>query len=155
MNTRDTLQSPAYTSRAASSTSLVTPSLSVLADPPVRLVDAATYDYLVIEMVHALRSSAEVSAARIRAVEDEMRTAGLLPAPPPPEKEKVVEDRERMSTATKRETRSSLGSAGFGMRVGSTADLNAGLSASEPLEEDLRVRLETIGVQVGGNIAER
>lgn len=155
MSTRTSLQSAAYNSRATSSTSLVTPSLSVLADPPVRLVDAAAYDYLVIEMVHALRDSAEVATKRVEAVEDEMRAAGLLPAPPPPEKEKViVVDSER----AKRETRSSIGSAGIGVRVGSPADSSGsgrGADGTDTGEEGLRLRLEAIGVHIGGNIAER
>ena len=72
----NTLQSPAYTSTAASSSSLVTPSLTLLADPPIRLADGAALDYLMIEMVGVLRESAGVANERVRRVEREMKEAG-------------------------------------------------------------------------------
>ena len=72
-----------------------------------------------------------------------------------------MEEKEK-DRAAKRETRSSLGSAiGSALRTGSPADSGAssttdptaaGASASE---EGVRLRLEAIGVHVGGNIAER
>ncbi|KAI5122697.1 hypothetical protein M0805_009750 [Coniferiporia weirii] len=145
MALRNSLQSPAYTSSAASSSSLVTPVLSLLADPPVKLADAAALDYLLIEMVHTLRASAGVATERVRRVENEMLAAGLISGPTLPDKERV-----------KRDGRESVGSAGT--RTNSSTELGVAAAAAaegEDGEEELRVRLEAIGVHVGGNIAER
>ncbi|EJD04562.1 transport protein particle component [Fomitiporia mediterranea MF3/22] len=153
MALRSSLQSPAYTSTAASSSSLVTPSLSLLADPPVRLADAAALDYLVIEMVHALRASASVATERVKRVERELLDAGLGPAPAPPEKSVTLKEKERL----KKDGRESVGSTRT--RVSSLAGqcygLDTSMSEAEEDEESLRLRLEAIGVHVGGNVAER
>ncbi|KAH8111484.1 transport protein particle component [Phellopilus nigrolimitatus] len=148
MALRNSLQSPAYISSAASSSSLVTPSLSLLADPPIRLADAAAHDYLLIEMVHTLRASASVAAERVRRIEREMLEAGIVLGPAPPEKGAALKEKDRL----KKEGRDSVGSAGS-----STAGVTLGAKAvdGEGDEEGLRTRLEAIGVNVGGNIAER
>ncbi|KAL5534808.1 hypothetical protein ACEPAG_1272 [Sanghuangporus baumii] len=151
MALRSSLQSPAYTSTAASSSSLVTPTLSVLADPPVRQADAAALDYLLIEMVHTLRASASVATERIRRIEREMLDAGLIPAPAPPEKTTPLKDKERL----KKDGRESITSTRT--RVSSLAgQVQAqGMEDSEEDEEALKLRLEAIGLHVGANIAER
>ena len=60
--------------------------IAAQADPPIRLLDAAAMDYLLIEAVTALRDSAAVATARAKKIENEMVEAGIL-APPPPAKE--------------------------------------------------------------------
>lgn len=155
MALRSSLQSPAYTSTAASTSSLVTPTLSLLADPPVRLADAAALDYLLIEMVHTLRASAGVATERVRRVERELLDAGLGPGPAPPEKTVSVKDKERL----KKEGRESVTSASSRTRVSSLAVQGQGLDGvpteGEEDEEGLKLRLEAIGLHVGANIAER
>ena len=152
MALRSSLQSPAYTSTAASTSSLVTPTLTVLADPPVRQADAAALDYLLIEMVHTLRASAGVATERIRRIERDMLDAGLGPAPAPPEKTTTpLKDKERM----KKEGRDSVASTRT--RVSSLAGqaLSQTMEENEEDDEALRLRLEAIGMHVGANIAER
>ena len=159
MALRTSLQSPAYSSTAASSSSLVTPTLSLLADPPIKLADAAALDYLLIEMVHTLRASAAVATDRVKRVERELVDAGLgqvqASAPPPPEKEKStpVKDKERLrldgrdSAASSRTRLSSL--------VGQGQAPEGVVTETEEDEEALRLRLEAIGLHVGANTAER
>lgn len=151
MATRNSLQSPTYVSSAASSSSLITPTLSALADPPIHLADAAALDYLIIEMTHALRASASVAAARTKKIEREMVEAGLLPAPPEKNAAAKENEKERLK---KEQQRESMGSAGT---KGSVIVGGFSVKATEvdEDEEGLRIRLEAIGVQVGGNIAER
>ena len=106
------------------------PSLSALADPQSRLVDAAAMDYFLIEAVQTLRHSSAVADARAKKVEDEMIEAGLIP-PPPPTQVKAKKDGQRDS-------------------------VGAGSSAAGDDEDDgLRARLEAIGLHVGANITER
>lgn len=150
MSLRDSLQTPAYTAAAASSSSLITPSLSALSDPPVRLADAAALDYLGIEMVHTLRDSSRTALARIRELENEMRDAGLDPSPAPPEKAPALKDKERL----KNDGRDSPG--GVRMRVASSMGTVSGVEVEvDEEEQNLRLRLEAIGLHVGANIAER
>ena len=103
--------------------------LNLLADPPTRYVDGALMDYLVIEAVVALRVSAGVSAAHARQVEQEMAEAGLLPPPP---------------VSKPHDHRDSMGST-----------IARSLSYVDEEDEDLRSRLETMGLHVGANLAER
>lgn len=155
MALRNSLQSPAYTSTAASTSSLVTPSLSLLADPPVRLADAAALDYMLIEMVHALRASAGVASERVRRLEREMRDVGLGDGPALPEKEKGPGLKEREKERVKKEgARDSVGSARTRVSSLGGMAIDAGSEADED-EEALRIRLEAVGMHVGGNIAER
>jgi trafficking protein particle complex subunit 6 len=106
------------------------PSLSALAEPQSRLVDAAAMDYFLIEAVQTLRHSSAVADARAKKVEDEMIEAGLIP-PPPPTQVKAKKDGQRDSVG-----------------VGSSA-------ASDDEDEGLRARLEAIGLHIGANITER
>jgi len=106
------------------------PSLSALAEPQSRLLDAAAMDYFLIEAVQTLRHSSAVADARAKKVEDEMIEAGLIP-PPPPTQVKAKKDGQRDS---------------FG--VGSSP-------ASDDEDEGLRARLEAIGLHIGANITER
>lgn len=150
MSLRDSLQTPAYAAAAASSSSLITPSLAALSDPPIRLADASALDYLVIEMVHTLRDSSRTALARIHNLENEMREAGLDPCPPPPEKGPVLKDKERL----KKDGRDSP--SGTRMRVASSTGTVSGVEAeADEEEQNLRLRLEAIGLHVGANIAER
>jgi trafficking protein particle complex subunit 6 len=100
--------------------------------PEIRQIDAAALDYLAIELVSALRQSCKVASAKKKEREEHMIAAGVLPAPslPPP-------------LTTKKDS----------VRVAMLAARTA--KASEEEEEALRLRLEMVGVQVGGNLAER
>ena len=93
-------------------------------------------DYFVIEMVNALRASSAVAAARSKKVEQEMIEAGLMPttAPVPP-------------TLKKDKMRDSMGS--NASRVSLSKD------NQESDDDELRARLEAIGMHVGPNMAER
>jgi trafficking protein particle complex subunit 6 len=106
------------------------PSLSALAEPQSRLVDAAAMDYFLIEAVQTLRHSSAVADARAKKVEEEMIEAGLIP-PPPPSQAKAKKDVQRDSVG-----------------AGSYA-------TSDDDDEGLRARLEAIGLHVGANITER
>ncbi len=64
---------------AASSPSLVSPSLSKLADSSPHEIDGAVLDYLVIELVDTFRSSAASARARFQRHEQDMISAGFLP----------------------------------------------------------------------------
>ncbi|KAI0367457.1 transport protein particle component [Pilatotrama ljubarskyi] len=112
------------------------PSLAAVADPPPRYVDGAAMDYFVIEMANTLRASSAVATARAKRVEKEMIEAGLMPtpAPPPPSLKK---DRMRDSTGSNA-SRSSTSK-----------------EAQDGEEEEVRARLEAIGMHVGANMAER
>lgn len=132
MAARNSFQS---TTRPASTTSSV-PSLAAVADPAPRYVDGAAMDYFVIEMVNTLRSSSAVAAARTKKIEQEMIDAGLMPAPAsvPPALKKT-------------QLRDSVGS------DGSRTSLSGRDAKDE--DEELRARLEAIGMHVGANMAER
>ncbi len=133
MSSRNSFQSPA--NRPSSSTSSV-PSLAAVADPPARYVDGAAMDYFAIEMVNTLRASSAVAITRAKRVEKELVDAGLMPptAPVPP-------------ALKKNQLRDSLGS-----------DMSRNSISQDHREEDeeeLRARLEAIGMHVGANMAER
>lgn len=86
-----------------------------------------------IEAVEALKHSSGVAAARVKKAEDEMINAGLLPPPPPPPPH---------------------------LKKGNLRDsvISNATDKAPPLdddEEDLRARLEAIGLHVGTSITER
>ncbi|KAL0950566.1 hypothetical protein HGRIS_007368 [Hohenbuehelia grisea] len=110
--------------------------IAALADPSAHYIDGAAMDYFLIEAVNVLRVSSAVATAKRKRIEKEMIDTGLLPptAPVPPPKEKPKD--------TARDSVTSLTSK----------------AAKVPVDEDeeaLRVRLESIGVHVGANFAER
>ena len=108
--------------------------IAAQADPPIRLLDAAAMDYLLIEAVTALRDSAAVATARAKKIENEMVEAGILP-PPPPAKEPKETPRDSMTSISS--------------KTGSK------FQPADEEEEALRVRLEAIGMHVGANFSER
>ena len=134
-SSRSSFQNTSSGNRPSSSASSV-PSLAAVADPPLRYVDGAAMDYFVIEMVNTLRTSAAVATARAKKVEQEMIEAGLMPAsaptPPPLRKSQL------------RDSTSSNISRNSAAKDGKDED-----------EDELRIRLEAIGMHVGANIAER
>ncbi|VDB86545.1 unnamed protein product [Peniophora sp. CBMAI 1063] len=106
--------------------------LESLADPAPRLIDAAVMDYFLMEAVETLKHSSAVAGARVKKAEDEMINAGLLPPPPPPPphlKKGNLRD-SVVSNATNK-------------------------THVDEDEEDLRARLEAIGLHVGTSITER
>ncbi len=153
MTSRASFQSPAPFSAQpmASTSSLVTPTLALLADPPVRQIDAAAMDYLLIEMVHTLRESEAVASDRLKKAEEEMVRAGFLP-PTVAAREKQRKEKEKRE---KEKLRESTGSGASTPANGTGAGAGKGVIEDDAAEEGLRTRLEAIGVHVGGNIAER
>ncbi|TBU48738.1 transport protein particle component [Dichomitus squalens] len=133
MASRNSFQTPA--NRPSSSTSSV-PSLAAVADPPPRYIDGAAMDYFVIEMVNTLRASSAVATARVKKVEKDLVDAGLMPpsAPAPP-------------TLKKSQLRDSIGSDASLHPVSKDGNCED--------DEELRARLEAIGMHVGANMAER
>ena len=132
MSARNSFQN---TATRPSSTTASVPSLAAVADPAPRYVDGAAMDYFVIEMVNTLRASSAVATARAKKVEQEMIDAGLMPPPtavPPALK--------------KSQLRESVGS--DGSRASISKD-------GKDEDEELRARLEAIGMHVGANMAER
>lgn len=133
MSSRSSFQNPA--NRPSSSTSAV-PSLAAVADPPARYVDGAAMDYFVIEMVNTLRASSAVAVARAKKVEKELVDVGLMPPTalvPPALKKSQLRD-----------------------SIGSDMSRNSiSHDRREEDEEELRARLEGIGMHVGANMAER
>jgi hypothetical protein len=98
----------------------------------VKQIDAVTLDYLNIELISALRRSSKVADLRKREREDHMIAAGVLtarPLPPP------------------------LSSGNSSVRESVLAARTA--KTLEDEEEALGLRLELLGMQIGGNIAER
>lgn len=131
MTTRSSMQ--------ASSTTLVQPTLALLADPPSKFIDAPAMDYFLIEMVNTLKQSAAFATARSKKIEQEMIEAGLIPPPAP------------LSLNLKKETaRDSVTS--LASRSGNAGKAGGGVDEEE---ETVRVRLEAIGMHVGGNYTER
>lgn len=131
MSSRSSFQNAA---NRPSSTSSAVPSLAAVADPSPRYVDGAAMDYFIIEMVNTLRASSAVATVRAKKVEQEMIDAGLMPTPaavPPALKKSQLRD--------------SIGSDGSGSLAKDGKDE----------EEELRARLEAIGMHVGANMAER
>ncbi|CAL1696801.1 unnamed protein product [Somion occarium] len=121
------------------STSMATlsASISALADPPPKLMDGPAMDYFVIEMVNTLRESSSVAISRTKKIEQEMVEAGLLPPP----------GSATATATTKRESaRDSMSS---------TPRLDGGKGELSEEDEALRQRLESIGMHVGANVAER
>ncbi|KXN88039.1 Trafficking protein particle complex subunit 6B [Leucoagaricus sp. SymC.cos] len=115
-------------------------SLSVLADPPQKHIDGAAMDYFLIEMVNTLKTSSASATTRAKKLEQEMIEAGLVPPPaavPPPLPLKKESARDSVTSLA-----SKSGSA-------------TGKAASDEDEEAVRVRLESIGMHVGANIAEK
>ena len=66
-------------------------SISTLANPVVAQMDSAAYDYLLIELIPTLRSSAQVATMRTKALEVEMQKAQLIQPSADKEKEKGAE----------------------------------------------------------------
>ena len=66
-------------------------SLTALANPIVAQMDSAAYDYLLIELIPTLRSSAQVATMRTKALEVEMQKAHLIQPSTDKDKEKGVE----------------------------------------------------------------
>lgn len=124
--------------QASSSTLLVQPTLALLADPPSKFIDAPAMDYFLIEMVNTLKQSAAFATARSKKIEQEMVEAGLIPPPAPlPLNFKKEGARDSVTSLASRS-----GSA-------------AGKGGVDEEEEAVRVRLEAIGMHVGGNYTER
>lgn len=90
-------------------------------------------DYFLIELVSTLRASSAVAVARAKKVEQEMIEAGLL-SPMPPVPPAVPSKRDSLASIT------------------SKAE---GKTAVDDEDEALRLRLESIGMHVGANVAER
>ncbi|RPD81509.1 transport protein particle component [Lentinus tigrinus ALCF2SS1-7] len=134
MSSRSSFQNPANRPSSASGSSSV-PSLAAVADPPLRYVDGAAMDYFVIEMVNTLRASSAVATARAKKVEQEMIDAGLMPTPAavPP----------ALKGSQLRQSHASDGSRDSISKDGKDED------------EELRARLEAIGMHVGANMAQR
>ncbi|KAF8707667.1 Transport protein particle (TRAPP) component, partial [Rhizoctonia solani] len=117
---------PSWAPRAGSPASPAT--LRSLAYPTPKQVDGVVYDILLIEMVRTLRDSAKVARKRETELEEEMIENGLL------------ERKAPAATASKGDSVSSIPAAK------GTVDED---------EEALRIRLESIGMHVGANLAER
>ncbi|KAG6873266.1 hypothetical protein C0995_001040 [Termitomyces sp. Mi166 len=131
MSGRSSLQVPSILT-----SSLVSPNLAALADPPIRQIDATVMDYFLIELVNTLKESSAVATARQKKVEKEMIEAGLIP--PPAQTASSVPKKE-----SARDSVTSLNS-----KSGKTAPV-------DEEEEAVRMRLEAIGIHVGGNFTER
>lgn len=123
------------TSRPSLQSSASPSPLTLLADPPVRLVDGAAMDYLLIEAVNALRASSAVAAARAKKIEQDMTEAGILPPPPPPPPTKPQQSHRDS--------------------VASMSSRTQAVSPDDEDDEGVRTRLEAIGYHVGGNFVER
>lgn len=89
-------------------------------------------DYFLIELVNTVRASSAVAVARTKKIEHEMIDAGLLSAPPPTTA--AVNNRDSLASTT------------------SKPDAKAPVDEEE---EAVRLRLESIGMHVGANVAER
>ncbi|CAE6492148.1 unnamed protein product [Rhizoctonia solani] len=117
---------PSWAPRAGSPATPVT--LRSIAYPNPKQVDGAVYDILLIEMVRTLRDSASVARRRETELEEEMIENGLL------------ERRVPVATSSRGDSVSSVPTA---------------KGVLDEDEEALRVRLESIGMHVGANLAER
>lgn len=94
-------------------------------------MDGPAMDYFLIELVDTLRASSAVAVARTKKVEQEMIDAGLLPAPP------------AGTTPANRDS------------MASTSSKPDGKGPLDEEEEAVRLRLESIGMHLGANVAER
>ncbi|KAI0697168.1 transport protein particle component [Cytidiella melzeri] len=121
---------------ATSASTSVAGNLAALADPPARSVDGPAVDYFLIEMVNTLRASSAVAVTRTKKIEQEMTEAGLL-FPPQQGPPAVPSKRDSMASTSSK-----------------TAGAD-GKTVVDDEEEALRLRLESIGMHVGANIAER
>ena len=121
-----------------STTSLLSPGISLLADPPTNLVDAILHDYFLIELVNTLRVSSAVATKRAKDRENEMIKAGLIPAVAQP-------------SAPPQNVLSPPSKEGLGIGHGR----GAAIEKVDEAEEALRARLESMGMHVGANLAER
>ncbi|KAF8879927.1 NO signaling/Golgi transport ligand-binding domain-containing protein [Infundibulicybe gibba] len=94
-------------------------------------------DYFVIEMVNSIRASSAVATARSKKIEQEMVEAGLIPppAPIPPLKKDLPNARDSVTSLGSRTTSKAL--------------------VFDEEDEAVRSRLESIGLHVGANFAER
>lgn len=84
---------------STTSSSLVTPALALLAQDTPPQIDNVALDFLLIELVQTLKASSRTATARLRAREEEMISAGLLPPPAPApqgqdEQAKIEEEEE-------------------------------------------------------------
>ena len=113
---------------------LVNPALQHLADDAPRLMDAVVLDFLLIEMVPILKQSTTASLKKIREAENEMIEAGLLSPPAPT---------HPIPPGLK------------GAALQEAIDDQRRIQIEEEDNEALRLRLESIGVSVGGTLAER
>jgi hypothetical protein len=66
-------------------------SITALANPLVAQMDGAAYEYLLIELIPTLRSSAQVATMRTKALEAEMQKAHLIQPSADKEREKAGE----------------------------------------------------------------
>lgn len=105
----------------------------------MRLMDGAAMDYFQIELVEALRHSSSVATARAKKIEQEMIESGLIPPPPPPAPTLRVKKDVQRESLTSNASQSAI----------------ASKSPLDEEEEEVRVRLEAIGLHVGANITER
>ncbi|KAI0782189.1 NO signaling/Golgi transport ligand-binding domain-containing protein [Abortiporus biennis] len=128
----------------SSSATTLYSTLSAVSDPPVKLMDGPALDYFLIEMVNTLRESSKHATARTKKIEQEMVEAGLLPPVPPPLPPTIVTNKR---DSVMRDSISSNTS-----RADSIAGKNG---AVDEEEEAIKQRLETIGMHVGANVAER
>lgn len=87
-------------------------------------------DYFLAELVPIVRASSAVAVARTRKVEREMIDAGLLP--PPAQAPAAPSNRDSMASTK-----------------------SDGKGPVDEDEEAVRLRLESIGMHIGANVAER
>jgi hypothetical protein len=109
---------------------------------PETKIDAATLDYLMIELTRTLFHSSQVATTRRKKNELELIEAGFL-APPPPRKELPQGLRDSVASAS---------SVSSSQAKPVAAKTSTGLTEAE---ESVRQRLEAMGIGVGGNLAER
>ncbi|EJT98896.1 transport protein particle [Dacryopinax primogenitus] len=136
------LQAPTISSTNPSTASLLTPALLTLSSPPQAQVDINVVEYLLIEATRALADSARVAQSSKDAVEQAMRDAGWLPAPDAGKGETTAAAREAALGRLKDQVREEVERA----RRAKKEDDDEGA---------VRLRLENMGVQVGGNLAEK
>ena len=110
--------------------------LAALADPPIRQIDGAAMDYLLIELVAILRESPAVAIARSKKIEKEM-----IP-PPTPVPSSIKTDKVNFA-------RNSV-TLCLGSRSGSAAGRKSVVD-----EDEVRHRLEAIGMHVGEIFSDR
>ncbi|KZO99772.1 transport protein particle component [Calocera viscosa TUFC12733] len=133
------LQAPTVTSTSTpSTTSLLTPALLSLSSPPQAQVDIHALEYLLIEASRTLADSARVAQARRDKAEAEMRGAGWLP-----------------TQGGKEETGGARALSKLKEPLRDEVERARRARAEEEEEVAVRLRLENIGLHVGGNLAEK